>query len=62
MGLPTSCTLASGKKRRASSKAVKTTLTNLPSSLLVSPGSAFCSCTAVGMPISHAAITTGPLA
>ena len=60
MGLPSCWTLRAGKWRPASGKAVKATSTNLPSSRLVRPATAFCSCTAVGMPMSRAASTTGP--
>ncbi len=35
---------------------------NRPKVRLVNPGRAFCSCTAVGMRIIHAVITSGPLA
>jgi len=62
MGLPSWCTRRRGKWSAASGKAVKAAFTNRPSRRLVSPATAFCSCTAVGMRMSQAASTTGPLA
>ena len=60
MGLPSWRTFPRGKLAAASGKAVKAASTTRPSSRLVKPATAFCSCTAVGMRISQAASTSGP--
>src|SRR5919108_4584454 len=62
MGLPRRYVRDAGKAARASSNAMKHARAKWPRARLVKPGSAFCSCTAVGMRISHAVITNGPLA
>ena len=60
MGLPSWTAFPLGKQAAVSGKAVKAALTIRPSRRLVRPATAFCSYTAVGMPETQAASTSGP--
>jgi hypothetical protein len=60
MGLPSATVFLRGKNRADDSNEMNTWSTRCPSTRLVKPGMVFCSSTTRGVPVSHAANSTGP--